>query len=588
MAAGDVQVQSAVHSLDQGKFALLIRTGMFSVLIIGLSLLYLLAQFKGLATPSAMDQAQIARNLAEGRGFTTGYIRPVALGIMQQRQEANTQVDLEKFPDFYQSPLNPWVNSFALRLIKGDWKMSASDIVYAGDRMIAGTGILLFVLSVAVWFFVLSRLFDTRLALFACGAILLTDLLWDFSLSGLPQMLVMLLFSLSILATLLAMEANLKEQLGMMIAWLIAAGIGFGLMTLAHGLAVWIFLGWLVFAGLYFRPRGLAALAALAAFLLVLTPWMVRNYQVCGNPVGLAFYDAFFAGSPENTYARTMEVAIGGSGTSLQGKARNGLLLQVGQISSFLGLNVVAGAFFLALFHPFRSRKTFMFKWCILLMWFFAVIGMALYHPDGPVSANQMHVLFIPLFIGFGMAFLFVLWNRLELGSALLRIVFICAMLAVCAIPLVLRLSSGRPVPQIQWPPYVPPFIGVLGTWFHEDELICSDMPWAVAWYAQRLSLLMPDSIKSFNHLHDYSVTKQPIRGLYLTPVTGNERFMGDIYKGRLREWAGIYSVWAGLFRGQKPELTGFPLQSLYPLPIDGECIIFADRDRWSQPRETP
>ncbi len=586
MAAGDVQVQSAVHSLDQGKFAFLIRGGMFSVLIVGLSLLYLFAQFKGLNSATAMDQAQIARNLADGKGFTTGYIRPLALGIIQKKQGENTQVDLNGFPDFYQSPLNPWINSFALRLIKSKWKMTATDIVYIGDRMIAAVAVVTFILSVGVWFFVLSRLFDTKLALFACASILLTDIFWQFSLSGLPQMLVLLLFSLTMLATLLAMEAYQKEQLGMMIAWLIASGIGMGLMTLAHGLCFWIFAGWLVFAALYFRPRGLAALASLAAFLLVIAPWMVRNYQVCGNPVGLAAYDAFFPGTSEDTYARSMQVSVGGSGTSLQGKARSGVIRQVEQISAFLGLNIVAGAFFVALFHPFRSRKTFMFKWCILLMWVSAVVGMALFQPEGAVSANQLHVLFIPLFIGFGMAFLFVLWNRLELGSALLRIVFISVMLLICAIPMGLRLFAGDNQ-RIQWPPYVPPFIGILGDWFAEDEMICSDMPWAVAWYAQRPSLLLPDSLRTFNNLHDYGITKQPIRGLYLTPVTGNGQFMGDIMKGRNKEWAGIYLAWAGLFKGQKPQLAGFPLTAVTPLPIEGECIIFADRDRWSQPRTT-
>jgi hypothetical protein len=31
------------------------------------------------------------------------------------------------------------------------------------------------------------------------------------------------------------------------------------------------------------------------------------------------------------------------------------------------------------------------------------------------------------------------------------------------------------------------------------------------------------------------------------------------------------------------PNIQGFPLQFFTPLPIDGECIIFADRDRWSR-----
>ncbi|MFZ4779501.1 MAG: ArnT family glycosyltransferase [Terrimicrobiaceae bacterium] len=577
MPSGDVQVQSAVHSLDQGKFAVFIKAGMFGVLIIALSLLYLFVQFRGLENSSAMDQAQIARNLAAGRGFTTDYIRPVALRIIQrQAGQESTNVDLSRFPDFYQSPLSPWINSFALRMVKGQWKMTNTDIIYIGDRMVAATAMLFFILSVGVWYFVIAKLFDSKLALFACAAVLLTDLMWQFSLSGLPQMLVLFLFSLASLATLLAIESHQKEQTGIMIGWLIGAGISLGLMTLAHGLSFWIFLGWFIFAAVYFRPRGLVALAAVAAYLLVIAPWMVRNVQVCGNPFGLAIYGAFYKAKPEDTFLRAMEASPKDSGSSLKSKGREGIISQGRQISALLGLNAAAGAFFLALFHPFRSRKTFVFKWCLLLMWFCAVVGMAFFQPSGEVSENQFHVLFIPLFVGYGIAFLFVLWNRLELGSPLLRVVFICGILFVCGVPLLLRLLTGDNL-RIQWPPYVPPLIAVLGDWFDEDEVICSDMPWAVAWYARRKSLLLPETVTSFNEIHDYGQTVQPICGLYLTPVTGNQRLFADIYKGAYKEWA--------LLITRPPQLKGFPFSAFTPLPIEGECIIYADRDRWSAPR---
>lgn len=576
MASGDVQIQSAVHSMDQGTFANLIRASMFAVLIIGLSLFYLFwpKVFRGLDSPTAMDQAQIARNLAQGKGFTTDYIRPLALGIVRDRAGDNTQVDLNNFPDFSQAPLGPWIHSIGLRLLGSDWKLKATDAIYKGDRMVAATSIVFFVLAVVVWYFVIAKLFDPRLALFACGAILLTDLMWRFSLAGLPQMIVLFFFSLACLATLFAIEANQKEQLGLMIGWLVGAGVAMGLMTLAHGLSVWIFLGWLIFAGFYFQPRGLAAIAALAAYLLVVSPWLVRNYQISGNPLGLAVYDAFYNARPEDTFLRKANVNLGGSGTSLKGKMRSNIISQISQISGFLGLNVAAGAFFVALFHPFRSRKTFVFKWAILLMWAGAVLGMTLYQPFGEVSVNQFHVLFIPLFVGYGMAFLFVLWNRLELGSPLLRIVFVTVLMFFCAIPMLLNFFGGKDS-YIQWPPYVPPVIGFLGDWFPQDEVICSDMPWAVAWYAQRKSLLLPESMSAFNRLHDYNQTAQRITGLYLTPITGNQRLMADIYKGPYKEWAQLIT--------RPPQTKDFPLTSYTPLPIEGECIIFSDRERWKQ-----
>ncbi len=32
----------------------------------------------------------------------------------------------------------------------------------------------------------------------------------------------------------------------------------------------------------------------LAIFVLFYGPWMVRNYQVCGNPVGLGWYSGLY------------------------------------------------------------------------------------------------------------------------------------------------------------------------------------------------------------------------------------------------------------------------------------------------------
>ena len=188
--------------------------------------------------------------------------------------------------------------------------------------------------------------------------------------------------------------------------WLIGAGGCLGLLTLAHGLAVWIFAGWLVFAFSYFPPRGIGAAAALAVYLLVVAPWLVRNFQISGNPFGLAIYGAFFNFPAEESFFRDSRVDIESSGTTLQGKARAHIVQQIEMIFGYLGMNVAAASFFLALFHPFRNREAQAFKWCLLLMWLFALLGMSLYHPSGIVSGNQFHVLFIPLFVGYGMAFL--------------------------------------------------------------------------------------------------------------------------------------------------------------------------------------
>ena len=53
--------------------------------------------------------------------------------------------------------------------------------------------ILLFLGSVVLLYFTARRLFDQKLAVLACGLVLVCDAMWQYSLSGLPQMLLLFL-----------------------------------------------------------------------------------------------------------------------------------------------------------------------------------------------------------------------------------------------------------------------------------------------------------------------------------------------------------------------------------------------------------
>jgi hypothetical protein len=223
--------------------------------------------------------------------------------------------------------------------------------------------------------------------------------------------------------------------------------------------------------------------------------------------------------------------------------------------------------------HPFKNPHTAALKWAVTFMWMGALIGMAIFGVDEPISVNQMHVLFLPIFVAYGLAFLMVLWNRLHVEEIILRRLFIGIIIFLVAIPQIATVLGG-PQKRVQWPPYIPPFIGIFGNWFNEDEIICSDMPWAVAWYSGRKSLLLPATRKEFNDLHDYKQLTLPINGLYLTPLTRDQPLFSQIYSGRYKEWAGLITM--------PPQVSGFPLGVFTPLPIDGGCIIFSDRDRWN------
>lgn len=566
----NLSAQGTIHSLEQGFLAPYVRLSAFVVMVITLSIVYNFVQFCGLRHADAMDQAQIARSIASGNGFSTKYIRPLALW---QLEKGGKELPQGNFPDFTQQPALPFLNALPLWLAKNSWTMNPTDIVYTGDRIIALSATFFFLLSVIVWYYIARRLFDAKLAGISTAAILMTDLLWQFSISGLPQMFLLLLFSAVIWFTLNAIGEGFPEPSR---TWknLPVAAAFFGLMTLTHGLSFWMFFGWVIFFGFFSRYHLKPLFVSILVYLLVISPWLIRNYLVCGNPFGLNIYTALFTGQePEMTLMRQLILDFRGAASGLREKIKDGILSQLGFLFSFLGLNILAASFFVSLVHRFKSPTASALRWCLLLMWLVATFGMALYGlRRDPLSSNQLHSLFIPCFIFFGIAFLMVLWNRLEVDSFFVNKVFPALLLFLVAIPMISTILLTKPA-RIQWPPYIPPFISVLGNWFSNDEILCSDIPWACAWYADRKTILLPDSPRTLTRISDYRVLGSPVKGLYLTPETGNQPMISEIYKGAYREWSRLIT--------RPPDTQGFFLRYFVPLPINGECIIYADSERW-------
>jgi hypothetical protein len=412
--------------------------------------------------------------------------------------------------------------------------------------------------------------------LLACGLVLLCDSIWQYSLSGLPQMLLLLLFNATIYALVLAVE---KQYAGRSpVIPLFAAGIGFGLLALTHALTLWMFFPALVTSFLFFRPRVLAVSSMLVAFAIVYLPWLIRNYFICGNPAGVAIYSVLEGvGHTEAGWMRRVNFNLTGV---LPGGFRDkivaNLLGQAEHIFEYLGLSIVAVMFFASLLHAFKRKETATLRWILVAMWAGAVLGMALYgiNEELGVAANQLHLVFVPLMTCYGLAYLLVQWNRLGIGLHFARAGFVALLYFLCALPMILGAPwLTSPKAMVRWPPYLPEAIAVLHDWMKPDEITASDMPWAVAWYADRTSLWIPDTPKTFSDLSDYKVLGAPIHGLYLTPISGTENKFGDIIKGEYRDW--------GALVGRYRTLDEFPLKwQTLALGWESDCIFFSDHDR--------
>ena len=586
------KLQTFVHRLEEGGWAPWIGRALLSmaVLYVACAWFFKDSGFRGLSHEKAMDQAQIAREIARGHGFSSLFIRPATLW---QLRSNGIPIPKGPLPDTYHAPLNPFLGSLLLRVVPSAGSLSQNDVVCLGDKLLAGLQLVFFLLAIAVQHRISLHLFDRRLASLATGLLLLCEAFWDFSMSGLPQMLMLLLFSCAVLVLVRLLEAANSGR--NTLRWSALLGLIFGLLGLTHPLTLFVAAG-AILCSLFLLPsKGKdAALIALCCT-AILTPWGVRNARTCGSPLGIGFYSTLteVCGS-EGQILRNMHLEQGLEGVSprlFTLKLRRQIQEQLANLYRHLGLLLPAPVFFVSLLHPFRKPETARLRWWLLSLWASAVLGMGLaglepHHPTfqpTPLKANDLHILFAPILTAYGLAFLLVLWSRLEITLPLHRHGFLSAVYLVSGLPFLsqfIELHRTQPL-RIHWPPYVPPYLTLLREWTEPDEVLLSDMPWAVAWYADRRSLWLPLKRSDYLSLHAFQ-TLGPIAGLHLSPVTGNRSFWGDIARGEFADWTP--------FVLHQAEVPDFPLRHCTALPVNDECVFYADSPRWLQknPQTSP
>ena len=533
---------------DELSATLILRRALFLLLLFGLMLFYLGPGFKGLNHYKGKEQAQIARELVRTGSFQTKMIRPLSLHQSDQNNEDLDGVHLVGFPDTYHAPLNPMINSIVMRFFKGkdDFKWDRKDTVYYLDRVIAATSIIFLLASIGITFSFISRVFDTKIGGVTAVLMLLCELLWRFSQTGLPQMLMLFLFTLGSYLVFRAVEAQCMERKP--IWFLLFAAFCFGLLALTHWLAVWPFVGLLIFSCFYFKPTGTAAVSMLAVFLVIILPWCFRNLITSGSIFGSGYYAMFGGmGAYEEEIYRTYNRGAGnifakGFASKVLGTSLN----QLNGIYAFLGSIAVAPLFFVSLLHPFKRPQIAAFRWFILAMWIPAVIGMALFGlADGSTDPNQLHLLFIPLKTGYGIAMLAILWSRIGMAPGLKTIAdngHLWIAILLSTVPMVLNLIPGVPRALGGEKERLTP--GLLISHIREsaepEEVVVTDSPWDVAWYGDRTALWLPTTKSQLREIMKRTEkNNNPISGILITPKSLDKSLRDLIYR-REKEWGSL------------------------------------------------
>jgi hypothetical protein len=574
-------LQEILHRLEVGSGSRFIRTGLAVLAVVLLIGGYNWRGFRNMATQEAMDTAQLGRNIAQGKGYTTLFVRPLSVFLVKKHNLETRGVppsgklaDLAEIrgmhPDLANPPVYPVVLAclmkalpfrYEIDLTNPFWSVPSSTSPgkrvfcrYEPDFLIALFNQLLLLVAIVLVFFLASRLFDRAVAWLSAGLLLGTELLWRFSVSGLSTMLVMvILVGLAWCVVLVEQEARApkwRPSAILVLAGLAGAAVGLGGLTrYSFGcliLPVLVFL--VLFGG---QKRATLALIAFAAFAVVMAPWIVRNYSVCGQPFGTATYTIVdnTLTYPEFRLQRSLEPDLdrhylGTLSLKLSSNLRQIVTAELPR----LGGTWVTAFFLVGLLVGFRnpaiSRLRYFLLGCGLMLIFVEALGRTQLSEEVPeINSENLLVLLAPLVLVYGVSFFYLLLDQMPLPFLQMRYLVIGIFSLVACLPMLFVFLPPKPNP-VAYPPYYPPAIQTVASWLKADELAMSDVPWAVAWYGQRQCVWLtlkctPDARDPHNQENFFSVNDylKPIHALYLTPQTMDARFLSQWVRTGEQSW---------------------------------------------------
>jgi hypothetical protein len=527
------RLQEIIHKIEQGPAYRYLAYVVGVIFFATVAVFYNVTLSRNLSTIEGMDAAQLARNIAEGKGYTTDFVRPFSIYLLR-RHHGDTNALPALHPDLANPPVYPALLAGTLKRMRAGYEITAGIDkfrMYAPDMWITGVNQLLFLVALALVFLIARRLFDPSVAWVASGIVLGTELLWRFANSGLSTLLLIVLFltgfwALARIDFLGRDQTDTHDRQILLLAAIIGISLGLGMLTRYS-------FGWLIIPMIAFlsssgaRNRAAASITAVLIAAAIVTPWLFRNYNVSGTLFGTAGYALFhqsfsFQGfelerslRPDFSLIRPDEFA---------GKLlRNGRQL-LADIPS-LGGSWMTALFVAGLLLPFRNAVLGRMRWfvvsCLGALLFAQALGETELSKDSPVvNSENLLIIMFPAIVIYGTSLLFNLLEQFAAPATRFIITGIFFLLA--SAPLILAFFAPHPSPVV-YPPYAPPWIQAKANYIERNQWVVSDIPWAMAWYGNRPSVWLPlkpgsatNTQESFYAVH----TLRPVTGLYLTPKT--------------------------------------------------------------------
>jgi hypothetical protein len=503
-------------------------------------LLYYRTMFSGLIVPEALDFAQLGRKLSEGSGFVTNVIRPLAL------TDASGS-NLLRQPDLIHGPLYPVILAIAF------------GIGGAKDNVVAWVSGLFFLLTVPVVYRLASRVFNRAVALITVLVITFNALMLEYSYSGMPITLEIFLAT-CLLLVMYNLSAFVRDQeqrgtaaggrdVRLPKGQLALAGLLLGLLYLTDTIFLWFAPVALVWLAIQFkvlgRMRWRAVLRVAVPLLILILPWMFRYYKLGVNPFfGLRITEIWMNTKdyPRDTAYRTLPGDLA-PGLGLFSSVVQKVLLGVNQVIK--GFPQVSANWILAFFLPsllfrFSDPAANRLRQIMILLWFSLMFGMLLFGVQLPLFVTT-----IPTMLVFSVAYLLYLvrqaqmrWTSISITTALLTIGIIYPLMSA-------MLLEDKPKDILQEQAAAKG----LAKMSQKGDVVFSDMPQIVAWYANRPAITIP-----FDNAKIKALRRRFEKARFLF-LTQNASQYGDA-------WGTLYSQAA-----QWNEVYAFQREREAPLP---------------------
>jgi dolichyl-phosphate-mannose-protein mannosyltransferase len=261
-------LQDLIHRLELGGGMRYVRVVLSVLALLVVLVGYNWRAFRNMSTQEGMDAAQLGRNLAEGRGYTTLFIRPLSICLVKKNRpqpDAGTEADPAQLkrghPDLANPPVYPVLLAGLMKALPFNYKIPAHAKPsfwtsaegqfrrYEPDFLISLFNQALFLVMTLVVFFIARRLFDSSVAWVSAILILLTELFWRFAVSGLSTILLLLIFA-GLVWCLMSLDEEVRAPKRGLLALLVLAALAGACVGLG-GLTRYAF-GWLIIPVLLF------------------------------------------------------------------------------------------------------------------------------------------------------------------------------------------------------------------------------------------------------------------------------------------------------------------------------------------------